>query len=62
MVFYKVYIGYIGGTPFSVRSSIRSYIGYSILCKERNEIINMIKTVCLNDLPIFLLFLRQCLR
>ena len=34
MVFYKVYIGYNGGTPYSVRSSIKYYIGYSILCKK----------------------------
>ena len=34
MVFYKVYIGYIGGTPYSVRSSIKYSIGYSILCKK----------------------------
>ena len=34
MVFYKVYMGYIGGTPFSVRSSIKYSIGYSILCKK----------------------------
>ena len=34
MVFYKVYIGYIGDTPYSVRSSIRYYMGYSILCKQ----------------------------
>ena len=34
MVFYKVYIGYIGGTPCSVRSSIKYSIGYSILCKK----------------------------
>ena len=27
MVFYKVYIGCIGGTPYSVRSSIRYYMG-----------------------------------
>ena len=37
MLFYKVYIGYIGGTPYSVRSSIRYYIGYSILCKKMNH-------------------------
>ena len=35
MVSYKVYIGYMGGgTPYSVRSSIRYYMGYSILCKK----------------------------
>ena len=62
MVFYKVYIGYIGGTPYSVRSSIRYSIGYSILCKKRNETINIRKTMYLNDLHTFLpslLFLRQ---
>ena len=60
MVFYKVYIGYIGGTPYSVRSSIKYSIGYSILCKkERNEIIHIRKTMYLNDLHTFLLFLRQ---
>ena len=31
MVFYKVYIG---GTPYSVRSSMKYSIGYSILCKK----------------------------
>ena len=35
MVFYKVYIGHIGGTSYSVRSSIRYFIGYSILCKKK---------------------------
>ena len=35
MVFYKVYIGYIGGTPYSVRSSTNYSIGYSILCKTK---------------------------
>ena len=34
MVFYKVYIRYIGGTPYSVTSSIRNYIEYSILCRK----------------------------
>ena len=52
MVFYNVYIGYIGGTPYSVRSSMRYYIGYSILCKKRNEIIHIIKTMYLNYLSI----------
>ena len=56
MAFYKVYIGYIGGTPYSVRPSISYYIGYSISCKK-NEIIHAIKTMYLNDLPMFLLFL-----
>ena len=28
------YISYTGGTPYSVRSSIRYYMGYSILCKK----------------------------
>ena len=37
MVFYKVYIGYNGGTPYSVRSSIKYYIGYSIYEKKRKE-------------------------
>ena len=32
--FYKVYIGYIGGTLYSVRSSMKYSIGYSILCKK----------------------------
>ena len=45
MVFYKVYMGYNGSTPYSVRSSIKYYIGYSILCNKRNEIINIIKTM-----------------
>ena len=62
MLFYKVYTGYIGSTPYSVRSSIRYYIGYSMLCKTRNEIIKKIRTMYLNDLPIFLLFLRQYLK
>ena len=52
MVFYKVYIGCNGGTPYSVRSSIKYYIGYSILFKKRNEIINIIETMYLNFLPI----------
>ena len=52
MVFYNVYIGYNGGTPYSVRSSIKYYTGYSILCKKRNETINIIETMYLNYLPI----------
>ena len=50
MVFYKVYIGYNGGTPYSARSSIKYYIGYSALCKKWK--INIMKTMYLNYLPI----------
>ena len=50
MVFYKVYIRYNGGTPYSVRSSIKYYIGIPFCVK--NEIINIIKTMYLNYLPI----------
>ena len=37
MVFYKGYIGYIGGTPYSVTSSMRNYTEYSILCRKEME-------------------------
>ena len=47
------------GTPYYVRSSIKYSVGYSILCKKRNETINIRKTMYLNDLHTFLLFLRQ---
>ena len=62
MVFYKVYIGYIGGYFIFFKIFYKVFYRVFHFVKKRYEIINIIRTMYLNGLPIFLLFLGQYLK